>query len=37
MVYVDDIIATTSPESAYGMVRYNGNLNGECIAELSWA
>lgn len=33
VVYVDDISATTSPEAAYGMVRYNANLNGECPAE----
>ncbi|KAJ4408923.1 hypothetical protein N0V82_009578 [Gnomoniopsis sp. IMI 355080] len=28
VIYVDDISATTSPEAAYGMVRYNADLNG---------
>ncbi|KAF2655251.1 Isochorismatase hydrolase [Lophiostoma macrostomum CBS 122681] len=28
VVYVDDIAATTSPEAATGMVRYNANGNG---------
>ncbi|KAI9712656.1 MAG: hypothetical protein M1820_001277 [Bogoriella megaspora] len=28
VVYVDDIAATTSPEAAVEMVRYNANLNG---------
>lgn len=29
VIYVDDISATTSPEAAYGMVRYNSNLDGK--------
>ncbi|CAN8101208.1 unnamed protein product [Discula destructiva] len=28
VIYVDDISATTSPEAAYGMVRYNADGNG---------
>lgn len=31
VVYVDDISATTSPEAAYGMVRYNADLNGKSV------
>lgn len=34
MIYVDDISATTSPEAAYGMVRYNADLNGELRIEI---
>jgi len=28
VVYVDDISATVSGDAAYGMVRYNADLNG---------